>query len=106
MNKPILVILKIASRTTFKLAGIVLLIVGLSVVIYAASFLESSTYYIEAWDSDQPISSRGETPFQRYLIGLFGVLTIFLGYKALRFIPYDERDTKNVTEFDLDPENN
>jgi len=34
------------------------------------------------------------------------VLTIFLGYKALRFIPYDERDTKNVTEFDLDPEDN
>jgi hypothetical protein len=93
--------LKIASRFNFRLAGVVLLIVGLFVVIYAAFILETSTYSFGTWDSDQPITNRVESPFNQYLIGFFGVVMIFLGYKALKFIPYDERDTRNISELDL-----
>ncbi len=96
--------LKIVSRFNFRLAGVILMIVGLSIVIYAAFYTDSSTYTIQSWDSDQPITTRGETPFQQYLIGLFGVLSVILGIRSFRFIPYAERDTQNVTELDLDPE--
>jgi len=89
------------TRTTFKVIGVILMIVGIFIVIYAAFILQSATFEIEYMESDQLMMRSGETPFQQYLIGLSGVVMIFLGYKSYRFIPYAERDIKHVSEFDL-----
>ena len=96
------IILKKMTRANFKVIGVFSMVIGVFVVIYAAFVLQSSTFEIEYWDSDQPMSHSGETPYQQYLVGLFGVIMIFLGFRSYRFIPYSERDMRNVSEYDLD----
>lgn len=93
--------MKILSRTNFKLLGIIFLLAGIITVIYTIFYIQNSTFTIQTWEEDQPITLSGETPFQKYLIGFLGLMMILIGYRSFRYIPPDERERETVSEQDL-----
>tara|TARA_B100001971_G_C17967147_1_gene420472 strand:+ start:61 stop:399 length:339 start_codon:yes stop_codon:yes gene_type:complete len=97
------VFLKKISRSTYKLIGIVLAIFGVVVAMFGALIMEPGTYEVTYWSEEMGNyeTETGTTPYQKYLVGGFGVALLFLGYRSYRFIPLAERDTQHVTEAEL-----
>ncbi len=91
-----------SKRQIFKIGGIAIIAIGVAVIILA--FLtESSEYRFNV--PGQPVEFSevsGETNFQRWGIGLIGVIIIYVGFRASKYVPTSERERDYVSEEDLD----
>ena len=91
-----------SKRPMFKAAGIVLAILGVGTIAFA---LISEPSKFEFNIPGQPVEFsevRGQTNFQRYGMGGFGVALIFIGFRSYRYVPPAERERDYVSEEDLD----
>lgn len=86
----------------FKIAGIAIILIGVS-VIYIAFTSESSTYRFNVPGQPAEFSAvEGETNFQKWGMGLVGVILGYVGFRVFRYIPSAERERDYVSEEDLD----
>ncbi len=91
-----------SKQQIFKIAGIAIVLIGV-VVIYTAITAESSTYSFNV--PGQPVefsAVEGETNFQKWGIGLVGVVLGYVGFRVFRYVPSAERERDFVSEEDLD----
>jgi hypothetical protein len=78
------------------------MIVGGLTIIYAAFYVDTFSYNIAVGGLDsEPNYVRGQTPYQKLVIGFIGLIIIYSGYRSYRFIPYAEREKELVSEMDL-----
>lgn len=90
-----------SKRQIFKIAGIAIAIIGL-VVIYIAITSESSTYRFNIPGRPVEFSEvSGETNFQKWGIGLVGVILGYIGFRTFRYVPSAERERDYVSEEDI-----
>jgi|TARA_B100001971_G_C18156861_1_gene519057 hypothetical protein len=91
-----------SKKALFKIVGLAIAIIGLGLVLLA--FLSET----QKWEGavpglrDEIATVRGETDFQRYLIGGFGIILGYIGYRAYKYVPPSERERDYVSEEDLD----
>ena len=91
------------NRPLLKIVGIVIAIIGLAVIVIA--FLsETQEIYVDLGQPPEFAAQyeAGETDFQRYLMGGFGIFLGYIGFRVFRYIPYSERERDYVSEEDLD----
>jgi|TARA_B100001971_G_scaffold10480_1_gene8488 hypothetical protein len=90
-----------SKRPIFKIAGIVVAIIGLGFVVFAV-ISESPEYGFNVPGQPEEFAYvSGENKFQRYGIGGFGVALIYIGFRLVRYIPPSERERDYVSEEDL-----
>ncbi|MFC1753659.1 hypothetical protein ACFL96_09750 [Thermoproteota archaeon] len=90
-----------SKRQIFKIIGIAIAIIGLA-VIYIAVTSESSTYKFNVPNKPPEFSEvSGETNFQKWGIGLVGVILGYVGFRVFRYVPLAERERDYISEEDL-----
>ncbi len=77
-------------RKALRGLGVTLAILGGITVLYVV-FVQQPLYWY--YDPGPGVEgTRGEMPLIQSIVGIVGIVLIFLGYQTYRFIPYSERD--------------
>ncbi len=82
--------------------GIILAIVGIAVIVYATTMQEYS-YRIQNGPEELGVAT-GSTPFQKLGVAVVGIGVIYLGYRTFTYIPPSEREREQVSELDIEKE--
>lgn len=90
-----------SKRALLKIAGLSIAIIGLGLILFAF-LLETQEYELDVPGIPEEFATvYGETNFTRFLIGGFGIVLGYIGFKVFRYVPSSERERDYVSEEDL-----
>ena len=91
-----------SKRPIFKIVGIAILVIGIGVIALALASESSTVDFVIPGEPVELSRVVLQSDFQRYGIGFFGLVIIYLGFRVFRYIPVAERERDWVSEEDLD----